>query len=97
MQEEGWRARAGKSGGDFFADDTGFAHTGDDHAAFACEKEIDSAVERGVEARENVLNGLCFDAENAAGSVLAHREHPSHSCAMPSRGAACCAPTSLIT
>jgi len=73
------------------------AHTGDDNSALAREKEIDSAVERRVEARENVLNGLRFDAENAAGSVLAHEEHPSHSCTMPSRGAACCAPTSSIT
>src|SRR5207302_10968127 len=63
MQKKRRRARAGKCGGDFFANDTGLAHTGDDHAAFACEKEIDSAVEGRVQARENVLNGLCFDAE----------------------------------
>ena len=72
MQEEGWRAGAGKRGGDFSADEAGFAHAGDDDAAFAGEQEVDGFFEAGVEAREDVLDGLRFDLEDAARGVEAH-------------------------
>src|SRR6266481_2944077 len=72
MQEEGGRAGAGKSAGDFAAYEARLAHTGDDDAAFAGEEKIDGADEGIVEAREDVLNGLDFDAENAAGRFEAH-------------------------
>src|SRR5258705_13376539 len=67
MQEEGGRAGAGKRGGDFAAYEAGLAHAGDDDAGFAGEKKIDRADEGIVEAREDVLDGLGFDAKNAAG------------------------------
>src|SRR5258708_18892653 len=72
MQEEGGRAGAGKSGRDFAAYEAGLAHAGDDDAAFAGEKKIDRADEGIVEAREDVLDGLGFDAKNAAGCFEAH-------------------------
>src|SRR5258708_7278767 len=72
MQEEGGRAGAGKSGGDFAAYEAGLAHAGDDDAAFAGEKKIDRADEGIGEAREDVLDGLGFDAKNAAGRFEAH-------------------------
>src|SRR5258708_7206969 len=72
MQEKGWRAGAGKSGGDFAAYEAGLAHAGDDDAAFAGEEKIDGADEGIVEAREDVLDGLGFDAKNAAGRFEAH-------------------------
>ena len=72
MKKKGWRAGAGEGGGDFAADEAGLAHAGDDDAAFAGEEEIDGVDEGGVEAREDILDGLGFDAENAAGGVEAH-------------------------
>src|SRR5690348_16154791 len=72
MQEEGGGAGTRKSGGDFAADEAGLAHTSDDDAAFAGEEEIDGADERVVEAGQDVLDGLGFDAENAAGRFEAH-------------------------
>src|SRR5262249_10024902 len=72
MQEKGWRASARKSRGDFFADDSGFAHSRNYDAAFASEEKIHGVVKSCIETREDVLNCLRFDAENAASSVLAH-------------------------
>src|SRR5579859_6971526 len=72
MQEKGWRAGAGKGGGNFAADEAGLAHAGDDDAAFAGEEQIDGADKGIVEAREDVLNGLGFDAEDTAGRFQAH-------------------------
>ena len=77
MQEEGRRAGAGESGGDFAGDEAGFAHAGDDDAAFAGEEEIDGFLEGGVEASEDVLDGLGFDLEDAAGGVEAHVGAPA--------------------
>src|SRR5258708_20698596 len=72
MQEEGGSAGARKGGGDLAADEARLAHSSDDDAAFAREEKIDGADERVVEAREDVLDGLGFDAKNAAGRFEAH-------------------------
>jgi hypothetical protein len=72
MQEKGGGAGAGESGGNFSADQSGFANASDGHAAFASEKEIDGFFEGGIESREDVLDGLRFDFEDAAGGFEAH-------------------------
>ena len=72
MKKERWRAGAGECGGDFSRDEAGLAHAGEDDAAFAGEEEIDGFFEGGVEACKNVLDGLGFDFEDAAGGVEAH-------------------------
>ena len=42
-------------------------------AAFAGEEQIDGTIEGGIEAREEIADGLRFDAQDAAGGVQAHR------------------------
>src|SRR5260221_6349684 len=72
VKKASWRASAGKGGGDFAANQAGLAHAGDDDAAFAGEEEIDGADKGIVEAGEDVLDCLGFDAENAASGVQTH-------------------------
>ena len=45
----------------FRADQAGFAHAGDDDAAFAGEEDVDGFFEGGIQAGEDVLDGLGFD------------------------------------
>ena len=63
-----------KRGGNFSRYQAGFAHAGDDHAALAGEEEIDGFLEGAVETREDVLDGLGFDLQDAAGGFEAHGE-----------------------
>jgi len=72
MKEEGRCAGAGKSGGHFAADKTRLAHASDHHAALAGKQKVDGAVKRGVESRQEILERLGLDAEDATGSVEAH-------------------------
>src|SRR5579871_2174176 len=74
MKEEGGRAGTGECRGDLAGDESGFAHASENDTAFAGKKEIDGFFERGVEAREDVLDGLGFDFEDTAGGVEAHCE-----------------------
>ena len=73
MKEKGRRAGAGESGRNLAGNQARFAHTGDDDAAFAGEKKIDGAIERGVEPSEEVVKGLRFDLQDATSGVEAHR------------------------
>src|ERR1700691_5229358 len=52
MQEKGWRAGARECRRDFSGYQAGFAHTGDDHAAFAGEEKVNGFFEGGVETRQ---------------------------------------------
>ena len=61
VEEEGWGAGAGEGGGDFASDQAGFAHASDDYATFAGEQDVDGFLEGGIEASEDVLDGLGFD------------------------------------
>src|ERR1700722_13125179 len=72
MEEERWGAGAGEGGGNFAGDQAGLAHAGDDYAAFAGEENVGGFLEGVVQARENVLNGLGFDFQDAAGGFQAH-------------------------
>jgi len=72
VKKERGRAGAGERGGDFAADEAGFAESGDDDAALALEEQLDGAVEAGVEAVEEALDGLDFDAQDAARGFEAH-------------------------
>jgi hypothetical protein len=72
MQEERRRTGAGKGGGNLAANQTGLAHTRDDDTAFAREEKIDGAIEGGVEASEEVVQGLRFDLKDATRGIEAH-------------------------
>ena len=72
MEKERRSAGAGKRGGNFSADEAGFAHPGDDNVSFAGEKEIDGMIEGSVEACVEVVQGLRFDPEDAASGVETH-------------------------
>jgi hypothetical protein len=72
MQKEGRGAGAGKSGGNFSSDKAGLAHARDDDAAFASKEQVDGAVESGVQASEDVLDGLGFDLKDVARGWEAH-------------------------
>ena len=72
MKKERWSAGAGERCRNFSRDEAGLAHAGENDAAFAGEEEVDGFFEGGVEARENVLNGLRFDFKNSTRCVEAH-------------------------
>src|SRR5580698_10730719 len=72
VKKEGWSAGAGECCRYLARDETGFSHAGENDAAFAGEEKIDGFFEGGVEAREDVLDGLGFEFEDAAGGVEAH-------------------------
>jgi hypothetical protein len=72
VKKEGRSAGAGECGGDFASYEAGLAHAGEDDATFTGEEEIDGFFEGGVEACKNILDGLGFDFEDAAGGVEAH-------------------------
>ena len=65
-------AGAGEGGGDFAADETGFAHAGDDHAAFAAVEQLDGLLEAGVEALDEAGDGFGLDAQDALGGLETH-------------------------
>ena len=50
-------------------DDT---HARDNHASLAGKEHFDRAIERSVESRQHFLNGLRFNAKNAARGFQAH-------------------------
>ena len=72
VQEKGGGSRAGECCGDFSSDEAGFSHAGDHDAAFAGEQKVHRFFEAGIETRQDVLNRLRFDFENAARGVEAH-------------------------
>ncbi len=72
VKEKGGRAGAGEGGRNLAANQARFAHTGDDDAAFAGEEKVDGAVERKVEASEEIVEGLSFYLKDAARGVEAH-------------------------
>jgi hypothetical protein len=61
MEEKGGGSGTGEGGRDFAADETGLTHACDDDAAFAMEEDVDGFLEGGVQASEDILNGLGFD------------------------------------
>src|SRR5208337_3921650 len=72
MQKERRRAGARERSGNLAADQPGFSHARHNHASLAGEKHFDRAIERSVESCQYVLNGLGFNAENAARGFQAH-------------------------
>ena len=74
VQEEGRRAGAREGGGYLSRYQAGLAHACDYDSALAGEEEIDGFLEGFVEASEDILDGLGFDLQDAAGGFEAHGE-----------------------
>jgi hypothetical protein len=66
MQEEGRGAGAGQCRRDFLADQSGLAHTGNDHLALAFVEKVDGRGEPVVEASHQFLNGSRFDLQDTS-------------------------------
>src|SRR5579862_3439039 len=71
VKEKGGGAGAGKGGGDFPADEAGFAHPGDDDATLAIHKQLDGGLETRIQAVHEGRDGFGLDAKNAAGGLEA--------------------------
>ena len=64
VQKKRRRAGAGKGGGDFAADQAGFAQSGDHDAAFAAIEEFDGALEARIKALDQAGDGFGLDAQD---------------------------------
>lgn len=72
MEVEGWGSGGCEGGGEFAADESAFAHSGDDDASGAGEDEFDGAIKRrshgAAEAVGETAESFSFDADDVFSS-----------------------------